>query len=148
MLNSALFFGCPGVSGIKNRTPLWALQTISTLWNLYLKGKNNVLDLFTGRRLDVLFKFRQLICTAHIAAHIILPPVSTKLFLATLTLGVFKKKSGRWYPDVNVCLCLDSSKESLYICVLVCVSFVYTHWLWTASVRADFVAWSRKIWAL
>lgn len=68
------------------------------------------------------FKFRQLICTAHIAAHIILPPASTKLFLATLTLGVFKKKSRRWYPDVNVCLCLESSKESLYICVLVCVS--------------------------
>lgn len=38
-----------------------------------------------------------------------------KVLRATLTLGVFIERRRGWYPDVNVCLCLDSLKEYIYV---------------------------------
>lgn len=61
------------------------------------------------------------------------------LLLATLTLGVLMEERRGWYPDVNVCFCLGSSKEPLYVCVCVCTQHSLSVWF-----RTDCDAWSRK----
>lgn len=96
---------------------------LNTVGLVFERERRCFIYIHKGGELDALFKFRQLICTAHIAAHIILPPVSTKLLPATLTLGVFnKKKKGM----VSRCECVYASvlqrNLSLYVCLCVCTA--------------------------